>query len=448
MAHVHLALDELFEHRKNLAVVVGLWADVPEEVDGQLVHDAELDGWFGLHCLLDDIVDVWLRLLEVAKTLVQDNEHAHEAVDVLVTVQVVQVAVVGLVEDDILFLEDVAAERVLSPDLQSRVRFDVVGAGDTLAHVILGMRCVVRRRGTAGRSTASFEVFATSLAATLKDATEQISAVSLAGLRSWLVESGSGVIGVLVWRRVSELVLDLVVEPLSINAKELWNEVANEADQSWVIRGCIHLVGERQDEVGSIHDDIDVVQVELELRGGNNTVTSLSLALLLLVASLDLIDQSLGLELLLVVLLGVDSLVIEGFPEHLLSLIAPDLLPLTLSSLPLLMLLLQAVQKDWDDSVWTSIQLLDDLVALLATVKLHDDALVDSLALTAKPRWELHGLSVLVRHATQLQRNRFEKLDGATTSLDVEVVVMAFLFDLVKTLFMDVFAMGDEARVL
>ena len=54
------------------------------------------------------------------------------------------------------------------------------------------------------------------------------------------------------------------------------------------------------------------------------------LPLLLLILRLKFPEQGLRLELALVVRLCVDGLVIEALPEDLLSLIAPDFLPLAL----------------------------------------------------------------------------------------------------------------------
>lgn len=67
-----------------------------------------------------------------------------------------------------------------------------------------------------------------------------------------------------------------------------------------------------------------------------------------------------------------------------------------LSSLPFLKLLQKTVQQDRDDSIWTGIKLCDDLCTLLPTIELHDDALMDGLALPAQVWGQFHGLSLML----------------------------------------------------
>ena len=115
----------------------------------------------------------------------------------------------------------------------------------------------------------------------------------------------------------------------------------------------------------------------------------LVLSLHLLVLHLDLGLEHLELNSALVAGPGVDELVVERLPEHPLCLLAPHLLPLALRKLPGLEAFLQPVEQDGNDLIRAEVELLNDFLALLAAVELHDDAPVDSLTLSAKARREL-----------------------------------------------------------
>ena len=92
-------------------------------------------------------------------------------------------------------------------------------------------------------------------------------------------------------------------------------------------------------------------------------------------------------------------------------------------------------------------KLLDDVLALLATVKLHDDTLVNGLALSAEARRKLEGKLLLLRQATQRLSKRLEQLYGAATCLDVVVVIVALLLNAVETFLVQVLLVGDEAGI-
>src|SRR5690242_10468592 len=92
-------------------------------------------------------------------------------------------------------------------------------------------------------------------------------------------------------------------------------------------------------------------------------------------------------------------------------------------------------------------QLLDDILASIATIDLHYNTLVDGLALTSKARWKCKVGAIFLLHRQQLCGNRLQLLDGATASFNVEVVVVALFLDPMKTLFELVLAVSNKARV-
>jgi hypothetical protein len=91
--------------------------------------------------------------------------------------------------------------------------------------------------------------------------------------------------------------------------------------------------------------------------------------------------------------------------------------------------------------------LLDDILAFLAAVKLHDDALVDGLALTSKTRRKLECQLLLLRQATKRLSERLKQLNCTTASLYVVVVIVAFFLDTVKAFLVQVLLVSDEAGV-
>jgi hypothetical protein len=199
--------------------------------------------------------------------------------------------------------------------------------------------------------------------------------------------------------------------------------------------------------VCKVQDDIGILERVFELRLVHDARYLLVLSLHLFMLHLDFSLKYLKLESALVDCSSVDELVVERLPEHPLGLLAPNLLPLALRELPCLEALLEAVEQDRDNLIRAEVELLDDILALLAAVKLHDDALVDGLALTSKTRRKLECQLLLLRQATKRLSERLKQLNCTTASLYVVVVVVAFLFDTVKAFLVKVLLMSDEARV-
>jgi len=92
-------------------------------------------------------------------------------------------------------------------------------------------------------------------------------------------------------------------------------------------------------------------------------------------------------------------------------------------------------------------QLINDLLALLPTIELLDDAFVDRLTLTANASRNLEQLTLPFGHAEELLGEGFEKLDRAPACFDVVVVIVSFFFDLVQSLLVEVLPVGDEPGV-
>jgi hypothetical protein len=79
------------------------------------------------------------------------------------------------------------------------------------------------------------------------------------------------------------------------------------------------------------------------------------------------------------------------------------------------------------------VKLLYDVLTLLTTIELHDDTLVNGLALSAKAGRKLEGKLLLLRQATQGLSKRLEQLNCAAACFDVVVVVVALLLNAVET---------------
>ena len=105
------------------------------------------------------------------------------------------------------------------------------------------------------------------------------------------------------------------------------------------------------------------------------------------------------------------------------------------------------MQQNWHHAPGHREQLFDYVLSPITAVNLHDDALVDGLALTSKTRREHKVGAILLLHGEQLICDRFQLLDGATASLNVEVIVVALLFYPVKTFFELVLAVSNETGV-
>ncbi len=88
------------------------------------------------------------------------------------------------------------------------------------------------------------------------------------------------------------------------------------------------------------------------------------------------------------------------------------------------------------------------LGALLETVYLLKDTLVDRGALAAQGGRHLEVGPLGGREGQHLLRNRLQQLDALLVRLDVEVVVVALLLDPVEALFEAVLPVGHKARVL
>lgn len=78
-------------------------------------------------------------------------------------------------------------------------------------------------------------------------------------------------------------------------------------------------------------NDIHVVEHKLELVFGYTIRIQLALTSLFLISDLDFGLENFRLELALVVRFNAQSLVIQAFPEDLVSLFTPDFLPFALS---------------------------------------------------------------------------------------------------------------------
>jgi hypothetical protein len=86
-------------------------------------------------------------------------------------------------------------------------------------------------------------------------------------------------------------------------------------------------------------------------------------------------------------------------------------------------------------------------LTFIAAVDFHDDTLVDRLTLPSKTRWKLEVEPVLSLQGKKLLGNRLELLDGSGTCLNVEIVIVTFLFDAVEPFFELVLAMRNKAGI-
>lgn len=119
-----------------------------------------------------------------------------------------------------------------------------------------------------------------------------------------------------------------------------------------------------------------------------------------------------------------------------------------LAGLPLLTLLLQAVEQNWQHMTRALKHILDDLLSVLPIVDLLDHALVDGLALAAQARRQLERGPLRLRHDRELLDDRLNELDGPRTSLNVMVIVMAVLLNAVESVLILILTMSHEARIL
>ncbi|KAH0357063.1 hypothetical protein KCU81_g246, partial [Aureobasidium melanogenum] len=411
VCHIHVSLDQVFEHAKDLTVEVGALADIREEVRGKLVDYTELCSWLGSHGTIDCDVSLGFSLLDVVQTLIQEYEDANEAVNGRIAVE---------------------HEPGAGCDAQVSKAMSDFRSSTTSAE-----RCIAA-------------VIFTILTSTLENATQKITLLGCWFTRlciDGVVECRDGIITNIHVRSIAELGSNLVTEPFVVETEEKWDKLSDERGQSWELGG-MHLLGVQENQMRCVDDYARVLELEGHLRVVARVLSSQALSLCLFISGMDFAQKSLGLELTLVGLFGINSLVVQTLPEHLLCLITPDLLPLTLSLFPLLKLLLESVQQHRNDLVRLSVERLDNHVALLASVKLHDDALVDCLALSTESGRNLKSLLFTVVHAENLLCNGLKQLDRARTSLNVEVVVVAFFLDLVESFFVDVLPVSDETRVL
>lgn len=137
---------------------------------------------------------------------------------------------------------------------------------------------------------------------------------------------------------------------------------------------------------------------------------------------------------------------IQALEVHVVCLCMPHLFPLSLRESPFLILLLHTSQKHGDDIERMSIHVVDDIDTALS-VDLLADALEDGSALASKSRRHMERLPFSWGHCKHLLSNGLEKLDALEVGFDVEVVVMALLFDTMETLFKLVLSVSNKAGV-
>lgn len=93
------------------------------------------------------------------------------------------------------------------------------------------------------------------------------------------------------------------------------------------------------------------------------------------------------------------------------------------------------------------VHVINDINASFA-VNLLANTFEDRSALASKRSRHLEYLSLSWRHSEHLLSNRLQKLDALEVSLNVEVVIVSFLFDTVKAFLELVLAVGNKATVL
>ena len=238
--------------------------------------------------------------------------------------------------------------------------------------------------------------------------------------------------------------------------EERGDEVSKEGFDSFSIRrressGCSIEVGE--DEFERVLEAVEVVDLVRVLVLGfgsegriDESVSSLDL---FLAKSFDLGDERLGRDGLLVVGLEGDSLMIERLVEVLGVDLPPDLVPLPLSSLPLLVLLLESSENNRNGDGRVLVKSSDDLESRVSSVDLLDDPLVDGLGLSSESRLESEDELLLGGHESDSSGDGFEESDRSEVGFDVVVVLVSFLLGSMERFLVDVLLVSDEgSRVL
>ena len=138
-------------------------------------------------------------------------------------------------------------------------------------------------------------------------------------------------------------------------------------------------------------------------------------------------DERLGRDGLLVSALEVDALVVERLVKVARVDFAPHLVPLALSTLPLLVLLLEARQHDRHSDARVVVQRGNHLEAMLPAIHLFHDALVNALALAAQSRLETERRALLRIHRRDTRGDRLQQRNRAQIRLDMVVVLVPLL---------------------
>lgn len=118
-----------------------------------------------------------------------------------------------------------------------------------------------------------------------------------------------------------------------------------------------------------------------------------------------------------------------------------------LSESPLLVFLLQPRHHDRHDREGLVSHLNDDLDAFLRTVDLLQNALVERRATSAETNRQLVACPLLYGQGKHLLRDRLQQLDAFLVRLDVEIVVVTFLFNTMQTFLVTILPMGHKSRV-
>jgi hypothetical protein len=93
------------------------------------------------------------------------------------------------------------------------------------------------------------------------------------------------------------------------------------------------------------------------------------------------------------------------------------------------------------------IHVIDNIDAALS-INLLAYALKYRSALASESRWHVKCLPFRWGHCKHLLSNRFKKLDALQISFNVKIIIMAFFFDTMETLFKLIFTMSNKSGIL